>query len=85
MEPHMRDGDILMADKSIEPKVGKVVIAAINCEVMVKRLSKVDGQLILTADNPNNPDLKVGDCDVSMIWGVVTNVIHQLWNFLKVQ
>ena len=78
MEPHMRDGDILMVDKSIEPKVGKVVIAAINCETTVKRLSEVDGQLTLTADNPNNPDLKVGDCDVSMIWGVVTNVIHQL-------
>ena len=23
MEPHMRDGDVLMADKSIEPKVGQ--------------------------------------------------------------
>ena len=78
MEPHMRDGDILMVDKSIEPKVGKVVIAAINCEMTVKRLSEVDGQLTLTADNPNNPDLMVGDCDVSMIWGVVTNVILQL-------
>ena len=78
MEPHMHDGEILMVDKSIETKVGKVVIAAINCEVMMKRLSEVDGQLTLTADNPNNPDLKVGDCDVSMIWGVVTNVIHQL-------
>ena len=78
MEQHMRDGDILMVDKSIEPKVGKVEIAAINCEMTVKRLSEVDGQLTLTADNPNNPDLKVGDCDVSMIWGVVTNVIHQL-------
>ena len=85
MEPHMRDGEILMVDKSIEPKVGKVVIAAINCEMTVKRLSEVDGQLTLTADNPNNPDLMVGDYDVSMIWGVVTNVIHQLWNFLKIQ
>ena len=78
MEPHMRDGDILMVDKSIEPKVGKVVIAAINCEMTVKRLSEVDGQLTLPADNPKYPDLKVVDCDGSMIWGVVTNVIHQL-------
>ena len=78
MEPHMRDGDILMADKSIEPKVSKVVIAAINGEMTVKRLSKVDGQLTLTADNPNYPDVKVGDFDESMIWGAVTNVIHQL-------
>ena len=78
MEPHMRDGDILMVDKSIEPKVGKVVIAAINCEMTVKRLSVVDGQMTLTADNPNCPDVKVGNFDESMIWGVVTNVIHQL-------
>ena len=78
MEPHIRDGDILMVDKSIEPKVGKVVIAAINCEMTVKRLSGVYCQFSLTADNPNLPDLKVGDCNVSMIEGVVTNVIHQL-------
>ncbi len=74
----MRDGDVLVVDKSIEPKVGKVVIAAINCEMTVKRLSEVDGQLTLTADNPNYPDVKVGDFDESMIWGVVTDVIHQL-------
>ena len=78
MEPHMRDGDVLMVDKSIEPKAGKVVIAAINCEMTVKRLSVVDGQMTLTADNPNYPDVKVGDFDESMIWGVVTNVIQQL-------
>jgi len=73
----MRDGDVLMVDKSIEPKAGKVVIAAINGEMTVKRLSVVDGQMTLTADNPNYPDVKVGDFDESMIWGVVTNVIHQ--------
>ena len=74
----MRDGDILMVDKSIEPKVGKVVIAAINDEMTVKRLSVVDGQMTLTADNPNYPDVKVSDFDESMIWGVVANMIHQL-------
>ena len=78
MEPHMRNGDVLVVDKSIEPKVGKVVIAAINGEMTVKRMSVVDGQMTLTADNPYYSDVKVGDFDESMIWGVVTNVIHQL-------
>ena len=78
MEPHMRDGDVLMVDKSIEPKVGKVVIAAINGEMTVKRMPVVDGQMTLTADNPYYSDMKVGDFDESMIWGVVTNVIPQL-------
>ncbi len=74
----MRDGDVLMVDKSIEPKAGKVVIAAINGEMTVRRLSVVDGQMTLAADNPNCPDVRVGDFDESMIWGVVANVIHQL-------
>ena len=78
MEPHMRNGCVLMVDKSKEPKVAKVVVAAINGEMTVKRLSVVDGQMTLTADNPNYPDVKVGDFDESMIWGVVTNEIHQV-------
>ena len=49
----MRDGDVLMVDKSIQPKAGKIVIGAINGEMTVKRLSVVDGQMTLTADNPN--------------------------------
>ena len=67
MEPHMRDGDVQMVDKSIEPKAGKVVIAAINGEMTVKHLLVVDGQMTLNADNQNYPDVKVGDLDESMI------------------
>ena len=78
MEPHMRNGGVLMVDKSMEPKVAEVFVAAINGEMTVKRLSVVDGQMTLTADNPNYPDVKVGDFDESMIWGVATNVIHQV-------
>ena len=63
----MRNGGVLMVDKSIEPKVGKVVIAAINGEMTDKRLSVVDGQMMLTADNPNYPDVKVSDFDKSII------------------
>ena len=32
----MRDGDVLLEDKNIEPKAGKVLIAAINGEMTVK-------------------------------------------------
>ena len=78
MEPHMRDGDILMVDKSIEPKVWQGGDCCDQLRDDGEEIVRRDGQLTLTADNPNNPDLMVGDCDVSMIWGVVTNVIHQL-------
>ena len=78
MEPNIRKMDILMVNRSVLPKVGKIVLADVNGEVIVKRLSKVDGQMTLTTDNPNYPDVKVCDFNESMIWGVVTNVIHQL-------
>ena len=78
MEPTMRDGDILMVDKSIEPKINSVVIAAVNGEMTVKRLTEVNGNLALTADNPKYPTVNVEDFDESMIWGVVTNVVHSL-------
>ena len=67
-----------MVNRSVLPKVGKIVVADVNGEVIIKRLSKVDGQMTLTADNPNYPDVTVSDFDESMIWGVVTNVVHQL-------
>ena len=78
MEPNIKKMDILMVNRSVLPKVGKIVVADVNGEVIIKRLSKVDGQMTLTADNPNYPDVKVSDFDESMIWGVVTNVVHQL-------
>ena len=78
MEPTMRDGDILMVDKSMEPKTNSVVIAAVNGEMTLKRLTELDGNLTLTADNPKYPSVNVEDFDESMIWGVVTNVIHSL-------
>ena len=67
MEPHMRNGGVLMVYKSMEPKVAEVFVAAINGEMTVKRLSVVDGQMTLTADNPNYPDVKVSEFDESII------------------
>ena len=61
-----------------------MVIAAINSEMTVKRLTVVDCQRTLTAENPNYPDVKIGNFDESMIL-VVTNVTHQLWRLVKIQ
>ncbi len=44
----------------------------------VRRLSEIYGQIMLIADKPSYPDVKVDNFDESMIWGVVANVTHQL-------
>ena len=70
-------GDILVVDRSLEAKHGKIVIAAVNTELTVKRLYKKDGAIKLLAENPNYPELVFGEESELFIWGVVTSVIHQ--------
>lgn len=69
-------GDILVVDRSLEPKNGKIVIAAINGELTVKRfVSDAKGKFLC----PENEDFSRIELNASMdivIWGVVTNVIH---------
>ncbi len=68
--------DILIVDRSIQAKDGKVVIANIEGDVMVKRLSIQGDRIILKSENPKYKDIVVtGELTV---WGVVTSVIHQM-------
>ena len=70
--------DILVVDRSLEAIPGKVVICAINGELTVKRLERVNEQWQLKAENPAYADIVIHDELELVIWGVVTNVIHSL-------
>lgn len=74
----IHSGDILIVDRSIEATHGKVIIAALNGELTVKRLSRQNGQVKLVAENPDFPDIDITEEYNVVIWGVVTNVIHNL-------
>ena len=68
--------DILIVDRSIEAKHGKIVIAVLNGEVTVKRLYNRNGIIILKAESTGYKDIKVeGELH---IWGIVTSIIHQV-------
>lgn len=71
-------GDILIVDKSITPTHGKIVIAAIDGELTVKRLYQKEGVTKLQPDNPDYNDIDINAFSESVIWGVVTNVIHKV-------
>lgn len=70
--------DILVVDRSIKPKEGKVVVVALDGELTVKRLQKQAGQLFLMPENPEYKPIAVGELQELNVWGVVTNVIHAL-------
>ena len=71
-------GDVLVVDRSIEVKEGKVVIAAIDGHLTVKRFSKQLEKTILKADNPKYKDIILEEGNELVIWGVVTSVLHKL-------
>lgn len=74
----IHDQDILIVDRSLEPKHGKIVIATLNGELTVKRLHKKDNKLQLIAENDSYPPIDISHEIDFRIWGVVTNVIHPL-------
>ncbi len=72
-------GDLLIVDRSIRPSSGRIIIAVINGELTVKRLLKRDNnRLFLMPENINYPAIEITEEMAFMIWGVVTNVIHEL-------
>ena len=74
----IRSGDILVVDRSIEPTHGKVVVAAVANELTVKRLYLKDGVMKLLPENPEFREIIIKEEIDTVIWGVVTNVIHKV-------
>uniref|UniRef100_UPI000B25CB21 LexA family protein n=1 Tax=Legionella pneumophila TaxID=446 RepID=UPI000B25CB21 len=71
-------GDWLLVDRSIEPSDGRIVIAAVNGELTVKRLSKKGGRGQLLPANPKFQPIDITEDSEMVIWGVVTLVLHEL-------
>ncbi len=69
------DGDLLIVDRSINPKNLSTVIANVNEELVVKTFLKEKDKNYLTS-GLKKIELN-GDPNV-IIWGVVTYVIHKL-------
>ncbi|MCR9192834.1 MAG: translesion error-prone DNA polymerase V autoproteolytic subunit [Gammaproteobacteria bacterium] len=74
----IHSGDMLVVDKSLEARDGKIVIAAINGELTVKRLKKIKAKVQLVPENPDYPIIDITAEQDVVIWGVVVHVIHQV-------
>lgn len=70
-------GDVVIVDRSLEAKNGKVVIAIVNGELLIRRLEINNGKARLV------PASQLASIDMEAytdkcIWGVVTYVIHHV-------
>ena len=70
-------GDILIVDRSLKAMSGKIVVAMLNGEMLIRRLEKTFNKIRLVPEtNKLSPiDVDLNTCEFA-IWGVVTYVIH---------
>ncbi|PKM31598.1 MAG: peptidase S24 [Gammaproteobacteria bacterium HGW-Gammaproteobacteria-11] len=72
----IHDGDILVVSRAANAKHRDIVVAAVNGEVLVKRLIRRGKQIILQPENPAFSPLHILEGDELQIWGVVRNSIR---------
>lgn len=71
-------GDLLVVDRSMEPKDKSVIIAAIDGELTVKRIRIRRKKIHLVPENDAYESQEISPESTFEVWGVVTNVIHAL-------
>jgi DNA polymerase V len=72
----IEEDDLLVVDRSIEAADGKIVIAAVEGSLTVKRLRHIKGKTYLVPENDKFFPLEIND-ENTVIWGVVTNIVKK--------
>ena len=75
----IHDGDLLVVDRSLNPKNFSTVITNVNEELVVKNFVKEKNQSFLTSGSKKLKDkINLTENSEIIIWGVVTYTIHAL-------
>ena len=72
------DGDLLVVDRAVEPRHGRVVVAVVEGAFTLKHLRRHHGRWRLEAAHPDYPPLELAERDDARIWGVAIHAIHSL-------
>ena len=72
------DNDVLIVDRSLKLVNGKIIVAILNGELLVRRFHKNFSSAFLIAENNRFQDINLAEFSNFSVWGVVTYVIHPL-------
>jgi DNA polymerase V len=70
------DGDTVIVDRSIKPVTGKIVIAVLNGDMLIRRFEKTFNKLRLLPETDRLAPIEIDPYAEFSVWGVVTYVIH---------
>lgn len=74
----IHDGDLLVVDRSLDARHNRVVIAALDRGLVIKRLIRRKNRVYLAPANPKYPEIDITTREYVHIWGIVTYVLHKL-------
>ena len=70
-------GDVAIVDRSVKATNGKVIIAVLNGDMLIRRFEKTNNDVRLITDSNKLSPIQIDcSCEGFAIWGVVTYVIH---------
>ncbi len=73
----IREGDLVVVERSRQPKIEDIVVGVMDGEFTLKRLKKDKGKFYLQAENPDYPNLYA--MEELKVAGVVTGTIRKYY------
>ena len=70
------DNDVLIVDRSLKLAEGKIIIAVLNGELLVRRFHKNFSSAFLIPENSRYKNINLAEFNDFTVWGIVTYVIH---------
>jgi len=74
----INEGDMLVVDRSLDAKNNSIVIAFLDGEFTLKRISKIKGEYFLIPENKKYKPIKIDKNKDFEVWGTVIYVIKNL-------
>jgi DNA polymerase V len=72
----IREGDILIVDRSVKLSNGRIIVAVLNGEMLVRRFHQNFTASFLVPDNPRYRSINLAEFSDFRLWGVVTYAIR---------
>ena len=74
----IHNGDIVIVARSIKPQSGKIIIAVVDGEMIIRRIEKSMNKIRLIPETPKLSPMEITEHTDFKIWGVVTYVIKSV-------
>lgn len=72
----LQKGDVLIVDRSLNAANGKIIVAVVDGEMLVRRYNKTMNKAFLYAENEKFSTIEISEFTSYQCWGVVTCTIH---------